>query len=78
VGLLDEITEQDGHGRRARCTTHTVLSVLEGQDADDLRTAIADDAITAAAIARALNQRGIEIGQESIQRHRRGACACPR
>lgn len=78
MGLLDEITGQDNNGRRARCTTYLVMSGLNADDAADLQAALDDDAITGTAIARALNQRGIEIGQESIQRHRRGACACPR
>jgi hypothetical protein len=34
--------------------------------------------VPGAAIARVLKRRGVDVGAEAIQRHRRGDCACGR
>jgi hypothetical protein len=50
-----------------------VLASLPKKDAEDLRTAIADEAIPAEAISRALKKLGHDIGGERIRIVRREA-----
>ena len=59
------------------CRIRTVMSNLEPKDAKILAEAVADSINWRAnTLSRALKQRGIEIGQESIRRHRDGSCSC--
>lgn len=58
--------------------TCSVAILLETRPdiASELREALAARDIPSSAIAAALKRRGIEFNQESLQRHRRGACRC--
>lgn len=44
----------------------------------DALAAVADPTLSARAVSAALAKHGIEVGQNGIQRHRRGECACGR
>ena len=44
--------------------------------AAELAEALTAD-VTATSISAALKRRGVEISAETLQRHRRAACACP-
>lgn len=74
MSLLAEIEAQQS-SRGGTCG----VSLLRLSDADraDFDGAIANAAIQATAIARALKARGHTIGEDAIQRHRRKACSCP-
>jgi hypothetical protein len=78
MGLMDEI-KQEHESRRAnpRCGIASLLSSLPEDEANDLVSAMSGE-WTAVAIANALTNRGHRIGYQIVQRHRRGACGCPR
>ncbi len=60
------------------CAVGSSRDELDDGDAADLDAALADEAVTGSALARVLQGRGYEIDQSSVQRHRRGDCACDR
>ncbi len=59
-----------------KCTVEVIRGKMTVADRDDF-----DGHLTAgtpaAAIARALKVDGFSVSQGSVQRHRRGDCACP-
>jgi len=59
-----------GSGRRS--DIELALEKLSIEDGEDLKAAINDPTIPAAAIARALSSRGIRISSAVINRYRRG------
>jgi len=59
------------------CTIATVFAVLDGTDTEALTAALADPAITARQITAALAPEH-PVGLQSVIRHRRGDCRCPR
>ena len=77
MSLLDDI-EAETTGTGPRCTVALLLRGLTDDDRADLETALANPAIPASAIHRALHKRGHSIGDTTLQRHRRGTCRCPR
>ncbi len=50
----------------------------EQEHVDKLRAAIEDDTITHVAIEQVLKSWGHTTSKDSVSRHRRGMCACPR
>lgn len=76
MGLMDEIQQQAVTRNHLLCTVAVVLNAADADDAADLTDALSNGEIPSAAIARALNKRGINLSAGTIQRHRRGECAC--
>lgn len=59
------------------CRIRTIMSELEPKDAKILAEALSDPiSWQANTLSKALKQRGIQVGQESIRRHRDGSCSC--
>ena len=76
-GLLDAIRAQAEANRPGgKCTIGRLLSTMDATDAAELRAAIADDTISAQAIASVLTDRGWAMSHGPVQRHRRGGCSC--
>lgn len=71
MALADLIAQETY--RAAPGKLERVLAALPPKDADDLRAAIANEAIPAEAIARALKKLGHDIGGERIRIARREA-----
>lgn len=79
MGLLGEVrSAQAAHRRGGRCSVSVAIDAMEGQDRKDLMAALADESIYGSTLSRVLKARGHRVPPEAIQRHRRGACACPR
>ena len=75
MGLADAIAEAT---RRpgTLCTVGRVRDALNDADRAALDAALADPAISAQQIMRALRAEGHEATRSPIERHRRGDCAC--
>lgn len=67
--------EQAKSRRGPRCTLCEFVDSLTGDDLTALKAALADDAYTSAAIARALRSEGHGFAQSTVMRHRKGECA---
>lgn len=79
MGLLGEVqAAQAGHRKGTPCAIRVAMEALAGQDRKDFTAALEDPAIMASVLARVMQARGVRVPQESIQRHRRGACGCHR
>jgi len=78
VGLLDEITAEQEKTQPNRCPVAKVLPDLSKEDRADLEAAMANPALRHVAIARALDSRGLRVGEKGIASHRKGDCACAR
>lgn len=64
---------------RARCTVVVLLESMTDEDRSDLIAALASPEIRTATIHRALAARGIDnVSEQSLGRHRKAGCACPR
>ena len=82
MSLLEEL-EADSQRRGSECTVGKWLDSLPADERAEWDRAFSNEAITAAAIARAFERRNIPIGQQPTQRHtqriRRGTgCKCNR
>lgn len=77
MSLLQEI-EAVGSARGPVCGVAMMMDDLDPADRADLETAFASVRYRGAAISKALAARGIKIAAETIQRHRRGDCRCPK
>jgi len=78
MGLADELASAKAQPRSGvRCGVYTVLASL-GDDAPALQAALNDDSFAGTAIAKVLRDRGYQIQDNTIQRHRKGRCVCPR
>ena len=75
MGLLDDF-KNEGTRPRVRCQVAVTLEIMPKSDAADLRAALDDLTVTAAAIERVLQRRGVKLSQSTITRHRRKGCAC--
>ena len=79
MGLLDELTaEQQRQRPGLPCSVAAALEELDPEDAADLRRALDDPTIFGTVIAKVLEERGIHVPENTVQRHRRGACVCAR
>lgn len=75
-GLLDEIHEHNSSRRGPVCSVGTVLEALSDADREDLKIALLDKSVKSTAIVKALRLRNISLADSTINRHRRGICAC--
>lgn len=77
MNVLDEIAAQRV-GAGSQCRVRIALSQLPAEVASGYAEAIAmpQEVAQGSAISRALRKRGVELGQHSIQRHRRDGCTC--
>jgi hypothetical protein len=65
--------------RVQQCRVNVVLESLESKDREILSNALADlDNWGALTLAKALRDRGVDLKQEVIRRHRMKMCACSR
>ena len=60
------------------CTFAGIFDKLDKADADALTAYLADGSVTTTVILRALQAEGYSVGQNTVQRHRKGICACGR
>lgn len=74
--LLDDIRHENGRGAGPNCWVGQLLASLSPQDRTDLEAAFADSNIQHSAIARALRNRGYDVKQSAIPRHRKKECSC--
>lgn len=80
MGRLREYADAQPVGRVGGCKVGELLDTLEPDDRADLVSMLADrDNYTAALIQRTLEEYGIDIGYNSLTRHRKtyGGCKCP-
>lgn len=76
VGLAEDLEAAVRHPG-GTCWYPTLIQTLHPEDAAVLEAAMASG-VSSGVLSIVLRKRGIEIGSVSIQRHRRGACKCPR
>ena len=67
--LLEEIHRNES----GRSSVKAIMAALPDEDAKDLHNALLNEAITCAAIQRALKARGFSIGHATLVRYRRDA-----
>jgi hypothetical protein len=60
------------------CSIGTLLATLTGGELEAFKTMLGSTEWNATAIYDAVRDEGYEIGRQSINRHRRGACRCYR
>lgn len=60
------------------CSLGRLLTEASASDRKEYLDALGDSTIPASAIARALKVRGVNLVEQTIARHRRGDCKCPR
>jgi hypothetical protein len=77
--LADAIAATAATPNRAQCSIAKLLEgALTKANAQDLRDALANQDLPSAAISRGLDAVGHRVSALTVQRHRRGSCACPR
>lgn len=62
--------------RPTGCAISHLLDTLEDEDAKALISAFEDPAIHSTSILKALKARDIQVSERTVQRHRKGTCAC--
>lgn len=79
MGLLDEVEQSLKHNGPT-CSFMAVDSALSPADRKDLAELLANEQkYPATKIGEALRRKlGMKISDETVRRHRRGLCACPR
>lgn len=79
-GLLDDIQELNADMRPSKCAIARVMPELSKDDQADLLAALDDPGVMHVAIARALANRGFNVGAhgKNIAAHRKGQCGCAR
>lgn len=77
-GLLDEIKAAQQQHKPSTCTVGIILRQYAEKDPDReaLMAALSDPTIYGTSISKVLKSRGLEVGAQAIQRHRRKACGC--
>jgi glutamine synthetase len=79
VGLLEDLTNEQQRQRPGLpCSVAAALEELGPEDSADLRKALDDPSIFGTVIAKVLEDRGLHVPENTVQRHRRGACVCAR
>lgn len=73
---LAEAIAQHHVPKGASCTVAVLLGKQAPAERRDFLAALADTGIPATVIERGLKAYGTPVGTGSVQRHRRGACAC--
>ena len=79
-GLLDDINALNADARPNKCVVARVMDDLNADEQRDLLNALDDPGVMHVAIARALANRGHDVGAhgKSIASHRKGQCGCAR
>jgi hypothetical protein len=62
--------------RKTNCKVKTVLDGLEQKDRQILLDALQDPSWPTLTLANSLSERGVEISESPIRRHRLGRCSC--
>ena len=75
--LFDEIVSTSSYRVGPQCAIKRIAGALTPAEHADLSKAL-ELGLPAAAISRALIARGHKVKPETINRHRRGECACDR
>ncbi len=76
--LLNEIHAHVNSSNGPVCTVKMLQEAFTPDDYADLLAAFSEPLVPTAAIWRALDQRGVNVSQGALQRHRRGECRCGR
>lgn len=75
VGLLDDLQPP----RKVwPCQIRDTADKLDPKDAEALYAAVANKAWGYQTLEAALKARGLNVGQQSIKKHRLGSCSCSR
>jgi hypothetical protein len=61
----------------SNCKFARLRDTLNADDRDVLDSAMGDTAFSSVHIGRALRSEGHQIAEDSVRRHRTGACSCP-
>lgn len=61
---------------RLECNVSVLMKTLGPADREGLISAMEDPTIYGSTIVKVLKDRGHRIGDDSVRRHRRGACSC--
>lgn len=79
MSLRDTLDAEKAAARKGPpCTFAGIFDRLDKADAEALRSYLADGSVTTTVILRALQAEGFSVGQNTVQRHRKGICACGR
>lgn len=81
VSLMKQFQAEAAKGRNhVQCRVGAALAMMSEKDRADVEAALADATIPSTVINRVLRDEGYELDPraESVQRHRRGDCACAR
>ena len=75
MALSDALKAEASKRPGPTCTVCILVPTLSGADREALEAAMTDLAVTASAIARALQSEGHDISPETLRRHRSQRCA---
>lgn len=80
MGLSEKLSTYPKRGQQGpRCHTWLLLDSLPDDEREALAAALQPDSgWTASALSLLLREEGHHLSKSSIDRHRRGECACPR
>lgn len=62
--------------RRAECGIALALKTLDAKEGEALKAALASESITSVAIETWLKRRNVKVSDRTLNRHRKGQCAC--
>lgn len=75
--ILAMIKERQDANVKSQCQTRRAMELLGDSDRAGIIEAIRDEAIYGNTIAACLTEvTGVKVGEDSVRRHRRGACRC--
>lgn len=75
--MLQDLDDLLPVNRRGRCKVMSVMESLDSADREILWHAVKDTAKWSThGLHVALRQKGVEIGYQSLYRHRAGTCSC--
>lgn len=75
MSLLNGLTPPN---KVKKCFVAEKASTLTKEDKKILFDAIANPAWSLQALSTALGERGVELSRSTLERHRKGRCACPK
>lgn len=62
----------------ALCKIGRISSDLSPEDLEILQSALSDPRWSTAGLSKALNDRGLDVGETVLRKHRKKECACAR
>jgi len=62
--------------RQTPCRVRDVMETLEPKDQDILEKALADPAWGTKTLSNALRERGLQVSETPLTKHRAGRCSC--